>query len=77
MKSFRHMKITGIKAASFDVKGAFSELDGPRKMALFDRLNDSKKTFYKTVTLFWPQAQPKDCRELERFIVQRLAANDV
>lgn len=77
MKSFRHISITGIENTGFNVMSAFSELDGPRKMALFDRLNDSKKTFYKTVTLFWPQAQPKDCRELERFIVQRLAANDV
>ena len=77
MKSFRHIKITGVTRAGFDVVRAFSELDSARKMALFDRLNDSKKTFYKTVTLFWPQAQTKDCRQLERYIVQRLAANDV
>jgi len=76
MKSFRHIKITGIKNTSFDVMRAYSELDGPRKMALMDRLNDSKKTFYKTVTLFWPQAKDKDCRALERFMVHSLAAND-
>ena len=76
MGAFRRVKITGIPSAGFDVMQAFSELDSARKMALFDQLNESRKTFYKTVTLFWPEASSSDCKKLERFLAHRLAAND-
>jgi hypothetical protein len=76
MMSFRDIKITGANRSGFDVVKAFSELDSARKLALFDQMNGATKTFYNTVTLLWPQAKPADCRQLERFMVQRMAAND-
>lgn len=77
MASFHRIYTTGVNRSGFDVVKAFSELDGARKLALFDHMNGSTKTFYKTVTLFWPQAKAADCKKLERFMVQRMAANDV
>lgn len=77
MNAFRRVQILKGGRPSFDVMQAFSELDSARKMALFDRLSDSRQTFYKTVTLFWPEAKQNDCKKLERFLANRLAANDV
>lgn len=54
----------------------FSALDGSKKVALMDCLSSSRKNFYKTVTLFWPEAKEKDCRKLEAFLVSCMAAND-
>ncbi len=78
MNAFSRVRILtkGNQGKNFDVMKAFSELDSVRKMALFDRLNDSRKTFYKTVTLFWPQAKPTDAKQLERFMAHSIAAND-
>lgn len=76
MMSFRGIKLTGENRSDFDVVKAFAELDSARKLALFDQMNGATKTFYKTVTLLWPQAKLSDCRQLERFMVQRMAAND-
>lgn len=76
MASFRSIKITGVNRSGFDVVKAFADLDSTRKLALFDQMNGSTRTFYKTVSLLWPEAKPSDCRELERFMVQRMAAND-
>jgi hypothetical protein len=76
MASFRGIKFTGVNRSGFDVVDAFAKLDSARKLALFDQMNGATKTFYKTVTLLWPQARPADCKQLERFMVQRMAAND-
>lgn len=76
MRAFSRTKILNRGQEVFDVMQAFSELDSARKMALFDRLGDSSKTFYKTVTLIWPEANTADCKKLERFLAHRLAAND-
>lgn len=64
-------------SSEFNVMQQYSELDGPRKMALMDCLADSRKNFYQTVTLFWPEAKDKDCKKLEGFLMAHLAANDV
>ena len=61
----------------FNVMQQYAELDGSRKMALMDCLADSRKNFYRTVTLFWPEAKDKDCKKLEGFLMANLAANDV
>ena len=76
MSAFNRIHTVGKNTASFDVMQAFAGLDSSRKMALFDRLSDSRQNFYKTVTLFWPQAQTEDCKKLERFLVKSIAAND-
>lgn len=76
MNAFSRVRILNGDKPVFDVMKAFSDLDGARKMALFDRLSDSRKTFYKSVTLFWPQAKMDDAKKLERFLVHSLAAND-
>ncbi|HPF78998.1 MAG TPA: hypothetical protein PLF01_06855 [Alphaproteobacteria bacterium] len=76
MNAFSRVRILQGGKSSFDVMKAFSDLDSARKMALFDRLSDSRKTFYKSVTLFWPQAKMADAKKLERFLVHSLAAND-
>ncbi len=76
MASFRSINLTGVNRSGFDVVKAFSELDSARKLALFDHMNGSTRTFYNTVTLFWPQAKTSDCKQLERFMVQRMAVND-
>jgi len=76
MNAFSRARILKGGKPSFDVMKAFSDLDGARKMALFDRLGDSQKTFYKTVTLFWPQAAEADAKKLERYLALSLAAND-
>ncbi|MEM9469383.1 MAG: hypothetical protein AAF988_04410 [Pseudomonadota bacterium] len=77
MASFRNIKITGVNRSGFDVVKAFSELDSTRKLALFDHMNGSTRTFYNTVKVLWPEAQSNDCKKLERFMVQRMAANDI
>tara|TARA_B100000508_G_C11315276_1_gene206695 strand:- start:97 stop:330 length:234 start_codon:yes stop_codon:yes gene_type:complete len=76
MASFHGIKVTGVNRSGFDVVKAFAELDSARKLALFDQMNGATKTFYNTVTLLWPQAKASDCKQLERFMVQRMAAND-
>ena len=77
MGAFDRVKILNKGSNGFDVMRAYSELDSAAKMALFDRLNDSRKTFYKTVTLFWPNAKEADAKQLERFLAHRMAANDL
>ncbi len=77
MGTFDRARILGGGHHNFNVLKEFSGLDSVRKMALFDRLSDSRKSFYKTVTLFWPQAQVSDSKQLERYIVQSIAANDI
>lgn len=77
MGAFSRVQILKGGRPSFDVMQAYADLDSARKMALFDRLSDSRQTFYKTVTLFWPEAKTSDCKKLERFLMHRLAANDV
>ena len=74
MNAFSRVQILKGGRPSFDVMQAFSDLDSARKMALFDRLSDSRQNFYKT---FWPEAKTSDCKKLERFLAHRLAANDV
>ncbi len=64
------------QSTRFNVMEQYTELDGPRKMALMDCLSDSRKNFYKTVTLFWPEAKEHDCKKLEGFLMSNLAAND-
>lgn len=76
MSAFSRAQILKNGRPQFDVMEAFSGLDSARKMALFDRLSDSRKTFYKTVTLFWPHADMNDAKKLERFLVHNMAAND-
>ena len=77
MGAFDRVKIVNKGKQNFDVMQAYSKLDSAAKMALFDRLNDSRKTFYKTVTLFWPNAKEADAKKLERFLSHRMAANDL
>ena len=79
MNRFHRSAIANKNAPSreFDVMKQYSELDGPRKMALMDCLANSRKNFYQTVTLFWPEAKDKDCKKLEGFLMASLAANDV
>lgn len=76
MSIFRRADIKKANMNGFNVMKEFSELDGPRKMALFDCLADSRKNFYKTVTLFWPEAKRKDCDKLEAFLLSQMVAND-
>lgn len=76
MSAFSRVNIINNGKKVFDVMQAFSELDSVRKMALFDRLTDSRKTFHKTVTMFWPNAGTEDAQKLEKFLTQRVAAND-
>ncbi|NQZ13694.1 MAG: hypothetical protein HRT94_02555 [Alphaproteobacteria bacterium] len=77
MASFRHIKITGLNRSGFDVIKAFSELDSTRKLALYDYMNGSTRTFANTVKMMWPQAKDTHCKKLERFMVQSMAANDM
>lgn len=76
MSGFTRARILSSSKQPFDVMKAFSQLDSVRKMALFDRLSDSRKTFHNTVTLFWPNAGTEDCKTLEKFLTQRIVAND-
>ena len=76
MNIFSRTRKGGTQDHSFDVVQAFAALDSTRKMALFDRLNGSRKTFYKTVTLLWPTASNADCKKLESFLARHIAAND-
>lgn len=76
MSALSRARILKSERPEFDVMEAFLDLDSARKMALFDRLSDSRQTFYKTVTLFWPHAGMDDAKKLERFLVQGIAAND-
>ena len=77
MSAFDRVRILDKSRNGFDVMHAYSKLDSSRKMALFDCLNDSRKTFYKTVTLFWPNAKQADAKQLERFLVHSIVANDI
>jgi len=76
MASFQDFRTSALNKSGFDVVTEFAKLDGARKIALFDHMNGSTKTFYNTVTMLWPQAKAQDCKKLERFLVQRMVAND-
>lgn len=76
MNIFRRVNIKKSNESGFNVMKEFADLDGPRKMALFDCLADSRKNFYKTVTLFWPEAKRRDSDKLEAFLLSQIIAND-
>lgn len=54
----------------FNIIEEFSTLSPKRKFLLCDHLfGVSRTTFQNTVRLLWPEAQPKDMRKLEKFLI--------
>ena len=53
----------------FNIIEELSALSPKRKFLLCDHLfGVSRSTFLNTVKLFWPEAEPKDVRKLEKFL---------
>lgn len=53
----------------FNIIEEFAALSPKRKVLLCDHLFASgRNTFEKTVTLLWPEAQPRDMKKLEKFL---------
>ncbi len=58
---------------SFDVVAAFSKLETPRKMTLFDQLMCGRANAYRnTLKSIWPQSNDNDARKLELILRARL-----
>jgi hypothetical protein len=54
----------------FSIIEEFATLSPKRKVLLCDHLfSQSRSVFQKTVKLLWPEAQIKDMRKLERFLM--------
>ncbi len=54
----------------FNIIEEFSALNPKRKVLLCDHLFvEGRETFQNTVLLLWPEADPKDIRKLEKFLI--------
>lgn len=56
----------------FSILEEFAALSSKRKLLLCDHLfAEGRATFQQTVRLLWPEAKPRDMRELEKFLMAR------
>ena len=54
----------------FNIIEEFAALSPKRKMLLCDHLfAEGRHTYNQTVKLLWPEAQPKDMKKLEKFLI--------